>query len=374
MDDKVCILSTVHQALDTRIFDRQAKSLAGAGYDVTLIAQHERDEVVDGVKIVLLPKPDNRFVRMLGIWRLFKLAYAQKADIYHFHDPELLPVGLLLKLLMRGRVIYDVHEDYPKDILTKYWIPYYLRWLLSLLYTLVERASFFFFDAVFVAGKDIAWHFPRSSKLTVIGNYPSLEKARLTEKEKMFDNKPAVAIYIGDLTVDRCAREMVQAINLLEGKAKLVLLGTFSDPNLENEIRMTASGHVELVGHVPYETVFSYLRESDVGLICFHPNPNNIAAVWRNRKLFEYMAAGLPVIVSNFPLWKEIIEENRCGIAVNPLNPKEIAKAVEYIINHSDEAKKMGINGKNAVIEKYNWEKESEKLLAVYQDLLKGGN
>ena len=96
MNKKVCILTSVHTPFDTRIFHKQAKSLLKAGYDVTLIAQHDKDELVGGIRMVALPKPKNRLWRMLGTWRVFKLALKQKAEIYHFHDPELLPWGWLL--------------------------------------------------------------------------------------------------------------------------------------------------------------------------------------------------------------------------------------------------------------------------------------
>ena len=113
MNKKVCILTSVHTPFDTRIFHKQAKSLLKAGYDVTLIAQHDRDELVGGIRIIALPKPKNRLRRMLGTWRVCKLAFKQKAEIYHLHDPELLQIGLLSKILGK-KVIYDVYEEYPK--------------------------------------------------------------------------------------------------------------------------------------------------------------------------------------------------------------------------------------------------------------------
>ncbi len=99
--EKVCILTSVHSLFDIRIFHKQAKTLAKAGYDVTLIVQHTRDEVIEGIKVIALPKPKNRFHRMIGlVFRVFRLALTQKADVYHFHDPELLPVGVLLRLFV----------------------------------------------------------------------------------------------------------------------------------------------------------------------------------------------------------------------------------------------------------------------------------
>jgi glycosyltransferase involved in cell wall biosynthesis len=367
-------MTSVHPPFDTRIFHKQAKSLLKAGYGVTLIAQHERDEVVDGVKIMALPKPRNRFWRILGTCRVFRLVLKQKADIYHFHDPELIPAATLIKLIKRKRLIYDIHEDIPKQILTKPWLPRYLRAFISKLFAFVERVTFPLFDAVIAASEDITLHLPRSPKLVVIKNFTSIEVARQSQRKHAKERKGrrATLIYVGGLNKDRGAREMVKAVSLLGDKAKLVLVGTFSDPFLEDELRAEAGKEVEFIGQVPYEKVFSFLSDADMGLVCFQPTPNNIAASWRNNKLFEYMAAGLPVIASNFPLWQDFVEGNKCGLTVDPLNPAKIAEAAEYLIEHPDEAKKMGENGKRAVAEKYNWETESQKLIGLYKNLLKG--
>jgi glycosyltransferase involved in cell wall biosynthesis len=371
MGKKVCILTSVHLPFDTRIFYKQAKSLVEAGYDVTLIAQHDRNELVDGVRIVPLPKPKNRARRLLGIWRVLRLAAKQKADIYHFHDPELIPATVLLKLITRKNIIYDIHEDIPKQILTKEWLPHCARSYVSGLYTLVQRATFPFFDAIIAAGEDIAYTLPQSDKLYVVRNYPSIEILSRTSLDEKTNKDLPLLIYAGQLTTDYCIREMVQAVKYLEGKAKLLLLGTFTDVRLEEEMRAMTSRYVEFMGQVPYETVLHWMRRAVIGLVCLYPDPNIMKASGRNRKLYEYMAAGLPVIASNFPLWKEIVEGNNCGITVDPLNPQEIAKATEYLLSHPDEAIRMGENGRKAVLEKYNWETESKKLLAVYQELLK---
>ena len=121
-------------------------------------------------------------------------------------------------------------------------------------------------------------------------------------------------------------------------------------------------------GPVLHEKVSELLAQARVGVATLHPDPNYLGSL--PTKLFEYMAAGLPVVASNFPLWKEIVEGNKCGLTVNPLDPEEIAHAIEYLINHPDEARRMGENGRQAVLEKYNWETEGKKLLALYEKLL----
>ena len=86
--------------------------------------------------------------------------------------------------------------------------------------------------------------------------------------------------------------------------------------------------------------------------------------------MFEYMSAGLPVIASNFPKWKNIINETNCGICVNPENPDEIAKAIEFIMTHPKKAKEMGQNGRKLIEKKYNWSIEEKKLNIIYSSLL----
>lgn len=114
MSVKICIITTVHSPFDVRIFHKEAKSLVKFGYDVPLIAQNNRNEVVDRIKIIALPKPKNRSMRILGLtWRVFYLALHQHTDVYHFHDPEIIILGIILKILGK-KIVYNVHEDYEK--------------------------------------------------------------------------------------------------------------------------------------------------------------------------------------------------------------------------------------------------------------------
>jgi glycosyltransferase involved in cell wall biosynthesis len=375
MLSKICMLSTVHKALDDRIF-KEAKTLAQAGYEVVLIAQHDRDEMVDGVKIVALPKPRNRFARIFGLtWRAFHLSLRERADIYHFHDPELLPIGVLLKIFTRAKVIYDVHEDVPEQILTKHWIPCLLRRPLAGVFNAFEKLMAQVLDAVVVATEGIAEKFAHLNPI-VIHNYPDLGMLP-NPSTRRGEGKEKVLVYVGGISKIRGAVEMVRALEHLNSAwdVRLDLIGKFESPELEQELRgLPGYRRVRFLGWMPPERVYTHLANADVGLVCLHPEPRFMVA-WPV-KLFEYMAAGLPVVASNFLLWKEIVEGNRCGITVDPLDPKAIAQAIEYLLTHPEEARQMGENGRQAVEEKYNWKKEAEKLLALYKELVdsaKGG-
>src|ERR1700682_3192722 len=124
---KVVHLTSAHGPFDGRIFCKESKSLAQAGYEVTVIAPHSKDEFVDGVQIKAVAKPKGRLSRIiLTVWHVYREAARKQEDVYHFHEPELIPVGLLLRA--RGKkVVYDIHEDVPSTILHKNYLPQWTR-------------------------------------------------------------------------------------------------------------------------------------------------------------------------------------------------------------------------------------------------------
>lgn len=364
---KVCILTSVHPVFDVRIFHKEAKSLVKAGYDVALIAQHNKNELVDGVKIIALPQPKNRASRILFLAKkAYRIAFQERADIYHFHDPELLPWMYILKKKSKAKIIYDVHEDVPKIILSKYWIPKYFRKFIALVMDIFEKIISKKFDVIITVTPEINKQFSRK-KAVLIRNFPILFLAESIPSLKI-DKKRLIAIYAGVITKIRGTKEIIKAIHLLDGKVELWLLGPFSPPSFKKEIAPDLkTDYIKYIGYVPFEKMFSFVKSADIGLVLFLPEPNHITAI--PNKIFEYMAASLPIVASDFSLWKEIIEREKCGICVNPLEPKEVVKAIQYLIKHPEEAREMGQNGRKAVLEKYNWENESKKLLKVYEEL-----
>lgn len=369
---KVVHISTVHPPFDTRIFHKQAKTLVAAGYEVTLIVQHDKAEQVEGIDIIPLPKPRNRFSRVFGLsWRSFGLARRQKGDIYHFHDPELIPVGILLKIVNRSRVIYDVHEDVSKQILTKGWIPSFLRKLVAKFYSGVEKIAARLLDGVITATEDIARNFIGYNPV-VIHNYPRLEMLPKARNHSKHQNEgETTLVYVGGLTKNRGIRETVLALGFLneDKKVKFQLIGKFQDRDFKEEIQnMPEYKDVLFMRWQDPPAVYNSLRNSDVGIVCLSPLPRYRVAL--PVKLFEYMAAGLPVIASDFPIWRDIVKGNSCGIMVDPESPKEIAEAIDYLIENPKEAEIMGKNGRKAVEEKYNWANEERKLLRLYQSIL----
>lgn len=369
---KVCLLSSVHPPFDVRIFHKEAKTLLKAGYDVVIIAQNDKEEIVDGIKIIPLPKPKNRLERMVLLTLRYLIkALKQNANVYHLHDPELLLVGLVLKLITKSKVIYDVHEDYGKQILSKSYLPEGTRGFVAIAVKIVEGVIAKTFDGIVTATDDISNNFSTHKRAVAVKNFPVLSDFTEIRKDNRHNSDTFNLIYIGGITEIRGITQIIQALEHInpQKRVKLTLYGKFYPIIYEEQVKkLKGFEKVEYHGWLDPQEIPHKMVQSDIGIVCFLPEPNHINAM--PNKLFEYMACGLPIIASNFSLWKEIVEGNNCGICVNPLNSKEIARVIEYLIDHPDEAKRMGENGRKAVEERYNWEKESEKLLKVYAELL----
>jgi glycosyltransferase involved in cell wall biosynthesis len=367
---KVVHLSSAHPPDDTRIFYKECRTLAQAGYEVVLIIPHDRDEVVNGVRIRGMPKPTSRFVRMIGTVReVYRAALEENAIIYHFHDAELIPVGIMLK--NKGKkVIYDVHEDLPRQILTKPWIVPLLRRVVGVGALAVENLCARYFDRIVTVTSTIADRFPKN-KTTIVHNYPILEEFAVTNFKPYQERDPLV-VYVGGITVIRGIKEMVKAVELIpaEWGVRLVLAGKFSPPVLEDDVSaMVGWSNVEYLGWQTRDEVADLLSKARIGLVLLHPTLNYMDAY--PIKLFEYMAAGIPVVASDFPLWRKIVSDIGCGLVVDPLDPQAIADAIQWLLAHPVEAELMGKRGQEAVIKKYNWNTEAQKLLGVYQSLVK---
>jgi glycosyltransferase involved in cell wall biosynthesis len=302
-------------------------------------------------------------------WRIFRTALSEKADVYHFHDPELIGVGLLLRLLGK-RVVYDVHEDVPKQILSKHWIRPILRPSIAKATSIIEFATTLLFDGIVAATPAIAKRFPGNKTVTV-QNFPILDKGFIAPGNS-YAARPLTVAYVGAMNAVRGVREMVQAMILLPKRfnATLVLAGTF-DPELETEVRdMQKLGCVDFIGWQSQQRVRDLLGNARAGLVLFHPVPNHMEA--QPNKLFEYMQAGIPVVASDFPLWREIVNSCNCGLLVDPLDPKAIADAIQWLLEHPTEAEAMGARGMRAVNYEYNWNSEEKTLLSLYRVISRG--
>lgn len=365
---KVIHLTSAHSRYDIRIFAKMCSSLAAFGYDVNLVvADGKGYEEKNNVKIYDVGKPFKRIERMIKSSLLvYKMALFLNGDIYHIHDPELLPYAYLLKCKGK-KVIFDSHEDTPKQILTKPYLNKRLLIPISFIYEKFEKYICSKLDYIVTATSFIKDIFIKYNINTqVINNYPILGELECTKKT----NKKNQICYVGGLMPIRGIYELVESMRYVNNNVSLAFAGNFFEGINEKELYNRISKEkLVLKGFLNRAQVSELLSSSLAGVVTFLPFSNHINA--QPNKMFEYMSAGLPVIGSDFPLWKEIIEDNHCGICVNPMNPKEIAEAIDYLYEHKDEAEQMGLNGKKSVYKKYNWDIEKKKLLNIYEKLLK---
>ena len=362
-------LASTHPPFDTRIFHKECKTLARAGYRVTLIVPHDRDEVVDGVRIRSVPKPNvgkERLTKTLG--HIYRAALAEAPEaLYHFHDAELIFHMFLLKARGR-RVVYDAHEDTLRQVMYQHWIPRPLRRPVSLVMRWAEWLGGRWFEGIIAAEPGILKRF--SEKRTVlVHNFPLLDELHRATPIPYAQRHPRIT-YIGGITRKRGIEEMLAAIDLLPASlgAELVLGGMFHPAGLEDEVRrMPGAERTDIRGWLQREQVAEVLAETRVGIVTLHPTPKYLDSY--PTKLFEYMAAGLPVIASDFPQWRRFVEEAQCGLLVDPLDPDAIAEAMRWMLERPDEAAAMGARGREAVRTRYSWEREAPRLLAFYEEL-----
>lgn len=368
---KILHISTVHPRQDTRIFVKELRSIRkNFDGDIHFLVQDGLpDQEIDGIHIqtvgAKLPRQKHRLA--LGIWRMLRRVLRMKPQIVHFHDPELIPVGLLLKMF-GIRVIYDVHEDVPKQLFHSGKMPRPAAHIVGWVYLALESVAKRFLDACVIVVPAMKSRF-NNDKTVLLANFPSL--AEFPELSVHLPSRtPGRFVYIGGITAVRGISEMVDAIGLVsDGRASLHLLGAFANDRLERDTRARDGWRrVDFLGWSSRETVLDELSKASAGLVLLHPTPQYVISY--PVKMFEYMAAGLPVIASDFPLWRQIVEGAGCGLLVDPQDTQAIAHAMQWILDNPDEAAAMGRRGRAAVEERFNWEAESEKLVALYRRLM----
>ncbi len=373
MGKKIFIMTCVHEWNDNRILFKEASSLV-RNYTVELHAPGNfKFREVNGVRIFGLA-PVKRFLRPLSWIRLFFRSVKAVASVYHFHDPELIPLGLFLRILGK-KVVYDVHEDYPDAILYKQWIPKPFRKMTSFIFNLLEKKCSSFFSGLIFAELTYKEGFRNSRTPQIdILNYPlDCEPKERASKET---EKRCNLIYAGTVSEIRGAVEMLKTMAILaswEKNVHLFLVGPFPRPSLRAELEEFLKEHslleyVTITGRVAPAEVYTYYEKADIGLCLLHPVENNLKSLVT--KLFEYMSAGIPILASNFPRWSELLEETRAGLTANPLDPYEIARQVCTLIDNPELRLSMGSSGREAYEKYFNWNGEETKLIRFYDKLL----
>jgi len=368
---KIVHLSSVHPADDNRIF-KICRSVAIAGHAVSFVVPTDRDCVVDGVAIKAVPIPSGRLRRMLWTtWRIYRRAVAEQADIYQFHDPELIPVGLALQLLHKRKVVYDVHENVPEQILSKTYIPSSLRKSIAAAYDFIERRTAKIFSAIVTANEDISGRFRKFNKhVLAIHNYA--EAGEFCDSSELDDSRYSSGLIFHSAASDRTAFPAVlRAIELVSKnfKTKLLVTGCSVSESLAAAQITERLGcrHTEVLGMLPRKDMTRQLSRSVVSVVLYDDHRNHSSI--RSNRFFESLAAATPVIVSHFPAWRAAVESIGCGLAVDPADPQAIANAIEYFLTNPEQAAAMGKIGRSAFLKTFSWTQENSKLLQFYDSL-----
>jgi glycosyltransferase involved in cell wall biosynthesis len=373
MTNKPCIVhvTSVHTSGDARVFHKQCCSIAEAGYDTHLVLAGEKDRTVNGVQIHSVPKASNRILRLLvTTLRVAQKAISLKPSVIQFHDPELIPIMLLLRAAGH-KIVYDIHEDYVTSISQKEYLFKPLAKLIGKVFGAFEKASSIAFTCL-LAERYYIERFPLGKQIL---NYPlnkMLPFADNSQTDKA-DNKIKV-LYTGGHWFDRGGQIHANIVNLIPN-LEVYLIGKCSE-EWAKELNEIAGAnldklHIEGAGYrVPYEDILSKYQQGNwtAGLAIFPDKGHHKRK--ELTKFYEYMAAGIPVVCSDFPVWKNLIEGEGVGLTVCPDSSEEITNAILYLINNPEKAQEMGARGRKAVIEKYNWDVEAKKLLSIYKKIL----
>lgn len=365
---KVTHISSAHRRDDIRIFLKMARSAAAMGHDITFVVADDRgDEIADNVKILGVGKAKSRLARMSQSPKLvLKKALSTQADIYHFHDPELLMIAKALKGT-GAKVVMDAHEDTEKQILAKPYLPSFARPIISSIFQLYEGHVLRHIDLVIAATDSICNKYKANGILAIaVKNYPIIGELALQDID--YSVKKAVICYVGGISEPRGYYEMVEAAKIGNNKFTIKFAGNLMTKEISEKVQSFSSNTMEFFGYLDREGIKALFDESSAGLVTLHPTPNHLESL--PIKMFEYMSAGLPVIASNFPFWKDIIQDAQCGICVDPHDAVAIAAAINYILDNPKRAREMGLNGQRATIKKYNWSVQAQTMLKAYDQLM----
>tara|TARA_B110000902_G_scaffold175948_1_gene199655 strand:+ start:50 stop:1150 length:1101 start_codon:yes stop_codon:yes gene_type:complete len=363
----ICHITTVHPRYDTRIFLKECISLNKLYKVFLIVADGLGDEVKNNVHINDIGlRQSSRLKRArVDSRKAFKKAVKLNCDLYHFHDPELITIGVKLK--QKGfKIVYDVHEDLPKQIYGKPYLKNWMKPFVSKFIKYQEGIAAKKFDYVITATEFIKNRFLKINKNSLdINNYPILNEL---SNDIPWSNKNQEICYVGGIARIRGVLEIIKSLN--NKNFKLNLAGEFSSVKYESECKNALGwNRVNFLGFLDRKGVKNVYKNSKLGMVTLYPIINYLDAL--PVKMFEYMSAGIPVVSSDFPLWKEIVEGNNCGLTVDPKDPKEISGAIEKLLSNDKLAEQMGQNGKKAIFEKYNWGIEEKKLLNIYKKILK---
>lgn len=362
---KVAHLTSVHPRYDTRIFLKECTSLVDKGYVVSLVvADGKGDESKNNVNIYDVGASNGRLDRMLNApKRVYQKAIELDADLYHFHDPELMPIATKLKKLGR-KVVFDIHENTDLQILSKEWIPYYLRSAISWLYSKYEVYSCKKFDALVVPQIAMQKKFSKYTRTEIVANFPTAAVSELKVEQPSKYN----LLYAGGLNKARGLYNMLNLIEHLSSIDRRYTL-TLAGPMEKKELAIaeTHPGWKNTVYHgvISRQELYVLYSKNSIGLILF----NNVGQYYMSYalKLFEYMQCGMTVIMPDFGDWLIFNEKFKVGFNVGVTDNIEIAK----LIHSLDSSELLGVKANNSqlAITEFLWDSQAKKLISLYESI-----
>ncbi|MDY0276979.1 MAG: glycosyltransferase [Acholeplasma sp.] len=367
---KVCHVTSAHSRFDVRIFNKEVRSLKSQ-FDISIIVGDEfPNQTIDGVEIISTGfKAKNRLSRMwLSVNHIKKLLIVHNADIYHFHDPELLRLVKTMTKLGK-KVVFDSHEDYLLTIGEKKWIPIFLRKIVHSMYKHYEKRVI-----KLLCGAVVCYHWTYDRYKTYIDNVQLVFNYPIINNDKLpiIDYESKNIAYAGGISNQWMHHNLIDALDGMKD-VTLFLAGNVDSIYGRELMKKPGWRNVRYFGKISHQDVYENVYgKSSVGVALLDYIPQCMKTIGNlsNTKLFEYMYLGLPVIGTDFQLWKEVIEVENCGVCVNPHDVAQIREAILKLTSNPTLSKQMGENGKKAINEKYNWNNEFIKLELVYKRIL----
>lgn len=368
---RVCHVSTVHSGLDPRIFWKECVSLTSVGYRVTLLAPDIPSGIVQGVVCIPLRHETRRWARpFMGFpvfWRVLRL----HPRIAHFHDPELIPVAVALRVFGL-KTIYDAHEDLPKQLGDKAWAKgHFFRMALKAYAAWLEQCLRWLSAVIYVVDEQTESR--ANSRTVMVRNFPRQDLFAIGDTHGNLTKSPLDVVFVGGLSRGRGIRELIDAVGMLpDGQVHFLLVGSWESGEFREECEESDGwSRVEDVDEVAYTAIPGILRGADIGVHCPRRGANMDRSI--PLKVFEYLASELPMVLTDIPFWHELFGD--VPLYVTDPSAACIAAALTKLINDPagrSERARQGL----ALLQKngWYWEQESAKLLTLYGDLLGGAH
>lgn len=354
----VAHVTTAHRSTDNRIMRKECVALREADIDVCLVAVHPQDEILEGVPIIALPARVGRIARMVigpvDVWRRLRQI---KPKLVHIHDPELIPLALLWRLRRGRSTVFDAHEDLPKQVLGKPYIPRPMRRLIAMLARVLEAAANIGLDGIVAATPAIARNF-NAENVTLVQNFPWLRD--FPNPVAADPSVKAKLSYVGGVTRERGGVEMITSALNSSLHPELVLAGP-ATVDMKNMMEKHRDRGINYLGQLPVSRVADIIADSRAGLVLFHPLANHLEC--QPTKLFEYMAAGRPFVASDFAYWRNLLGPFKCGLFVDPLDPEAVRSAIDMILSEPERCHDMGMAGRRALEGNFTFEHEAPRLV-----------